>query len=392
MKILLVFFTFLISTISLSQNVKKIIDNNDLESLKKYIDKHEEIYEEIYFHKEDFSMHPMIYASSKNRLDMVKLFVKNKNKIDDYHTIMSVSFAVSLSTGNNELNEFLYQEEPNLNEICEACHGHNAIMIATVYGNEAWYSTLRPKSEMTIVSNDGNNLYHLIADPVSFSEIIFNDIKMVYELDINKVNRFGRTPLQYAAKSGNYDLFNAFLNAGGVSNKLNDFYVDAIYGGDISIYNYVDSIFDIAPIWGLFQTGNQEDFNTYYPLELSIMYNSSSIVKQVFTEMLDDIEVSKNNVNIEIIVDVLNARVMENDAFLPLWETIQWDNQDLFQFVLENMVRLNKMELQYTAYNDQIDEDYSQLAEVIFTKFEYRAAKRKFGKVYIESLYKDIDF
>lgn len=390
-----VFLTCLILTITLtsfSQNIKKVIDNNDLEGFKKYLDKHEEIYEEIHFHKEDYSVHPMVYASGKDRLDMVKLFVKNKSKIDDYHTVMSVSFAISLSTENNELIEYLYKEEPNLNEICEACHGHNAIMIATVYGNEDWYFKLRKKSEMTIISNDGNNLYHLAADPIRFSNPIFNDIKSIYELDINKVNQFGRTPLQYAAKFGNDTVFNTFLNSGATYNKLNNLYVDAIYGGNISIYNYVDSVYDTKPIWGFYDAVDEEDFNTYHPLELAILYNSTAIAKQILSEMLDDIEKTKNNAHIDLIVDLLNSRTMEDDVFLPLWETIQWDNKELFQFLVENMVRLNKMELQYTAYNDQIDEEYTELAEVVFTKFEYRAAKRKFGEDYIESLYEHIEF
>ena len=394
MKFHLVCFALLLSFISFSQNIKKIIDNNDLEGLIKYVDKREEIYEEVYFHKEDYSVHPMVYASGKNRMDMVKLFVKNKSKIDDYHTIMSIAFAISISTENDELIEFLYAQEPNINQICEACHGHNAIMIATVYGDEEWYFKLKPKSELTIISNDGNNLYHLIAEPYEFSPAIYNDIKFVYDLDINKVNNTNRTPLQYAAMSGNDSVFFDLLNAGAVFNQLNDFYIDAIYGGNMSIYNYVDTIFDDKPIWGLYETRDVEDFNTYYPLELAIRYNSTSIVKQIFTEMIDKIEKSKNNVHIESIIEILNSRVMEGDVFLPLWETIQWNNQDLFEFILENIMRLNKMQLQYTAYNDQMDEEFSQLAEVVFTKFEYRAARRKFGKELVESLYEknEIEF
>lgn len=392
MKTIFICLTLAISSLSYSQSIKKIIDNNDLEGLKKYIDKQDEIYEEIYFHDEDYSVHPMVYASGKNRLKMVKLFSKNKNKIDDYHTIMSIAFAISISTENDELSDFLYAQEPNVNEICEACHGHNAIMIAAVYGDESWYTKLREKSEMTIISNDGNNLYHLIADPVTFSPLILNDIKKVEELDIDKINSFDRTPLQYAAKSGNDTIFDLLLNSGATYNKLNDFYVDAIYGSDLSIFNHVDSLFENQPLWELYFTGDQDNYNTYYPLELALFYNSSEIAKYVLNEMLDEIIKVSSNTHIDIMVNILNSRSMEDNVFLPLWETIQWENKELFEYILKTMDRFNKLELEYTAYNDQMDEDYTQLAEVVFTKFEYRAAKRKFGKEYIESLYENIDF
>jgi ankyrin repeat protein len=392
MKFRLICFTLLFSFLSSGQNIKKIIDNNDLVGLKKYIDKREDIYEEISFHKEDYSVHPMIYASGKNRLDMIKMFVENKSKIDDYHTIMSIAFAISISTKNDDLIEYLYNQEPNINEICDACNGHNAIMVATVYGNEKWYFKLKSKSETAIISKDGNNLYHLIANPAHFNLSIFNDIKFIYDLDINLVNELGRTPLQFAAKSGSDSVFYDLLNLGGVYNKINDAYVDAIYGGSEIIYNYIDSNFEASPIWGIYRIGDPNDFNSYYPLELAIRYDATTIVKQIFTEMLNDIESSKNNVQIEAIVEILNSRVMEDDVFLPLWESIQWSNADLFQFTLQNMVKLNGMKLQYTAFNDQVDEEYSQLAEVVFTKFEYRAAKRKFGKEFIELLYQNIDF
>lgn len=392
MKTIFICLVLAISTLSYSQSIKKIIDNNDLEGLKKYINKQEEIYEEIYFNKQDLSVHPMVYASGSNRLDMVKLFSKHKNKIDDYHTVMSVAFAISISTENEELINFLYAEGPNVNEICEACHGHNAIMIAAVYGDESWYTKLREKSEMTIISNDGNNIYHLVADPVKTSETIYKDIALIEELDIDKVNVFGRTPLQYAAKSGNDTIFNLLLNSGATYNKLNDFYVDAIYGSNLSIFNYVDSLFDNSPLWDVFYPVDQDDFNTYYPIELAISYNSTDIAKSISNEMLSSLEKTKDNTHIDIMVNILNSRTMEDDVFLPLWETIQWDNKELFEYLLNEIVRFNKMELQYTAYNDQMDEDYTQLADVVFTKFEYRAAKRKFGKEYIESLYENIDF
>jgi hypothetical protein len=198
--------------------------------------------------------------------------------------------------------------------------------------------------------------------------------------------------LQYEVQSVNDTIVNAFLKVGADYNLLKDLYVDALYGGNLATYNYVDSLFKETKIWGVYDAVDPENFNTFYPLEMAIMYNSTDIAKQIMTEMMNDILKTKNNNHTDITLTILNSRVMEDDVFMPLWEIIQWDNKNLFKFMVENMVKLNDMQLEYTAYNDQIDEEYTQLAEVVFNKFEYRAAKRKFGKEFTELLYERIDF
>ena len=46
MKTIFICLVLAISSLSYGQSIKKIIDNNDIEGLKKYIDKQDEIYEE----------------------------------------------------------------------------------------------------------------------------------------------------------------------------------------------------------------------------------------------------------------------------------------------------------------------------------------------------------
>jgi hypothetical protein len=82
---------------------------------------------------------------------------------------------------------------------------------------------------------------------------------------------------------------------------------------------------------------------------------------------------------------------METDLFSPLWLAVQYDNKSMFELLLKAMVDLNKMEIEYTSFNDQLDQEYTQNAEIVFAKFDYRTAKRKFGKDYCDSLYNKLD-
>ena len=107
--------------------------------------------------------------------------------------------------------------------------------------------------------------------------------------------------------------------------------------------------------------------------------------------MLTEIKNIKNDQKVEYLVEVLSSRQMETDLFSPLWLATQNDNKEMFELLLKGMVDLNRMEIEYTSYNDQLGEDYSQIAEVLFAKFDYRSAKRKFGKEYCDSLYKKLE-
>jgi len=63
----------------------------------------------------------------------------------------------------------------------------------------------------------------------------------------------------------------------------------------------------------------------------------------------------------------------------------------LFEFLIRSMVDFNNLKLEYTAYNRFVEDDYTEIAEVYFTKFEYRSAKRRFGKIFVKNLYEELE-
>jgi ankyrin repeat protein len=370
-----------IAAIGFSQDYKKIIDKNDIDGLTKLINKETEFYGEVHSQELDLSIHPMVYAAAKNNLNMVKVFVKNQDKIDDYHTVLSKSFSASIATSNDELITYLYSLEPNINERCESCSGHTAIMIAAVYGNDKWYFKLKPKSELNLLSDTKNNLLHLSCN--QYNKSIFEDILTIEGLDINQINSYGRTPLQQAAIEGKDTIYFKIKELGGEYNKLHDFYYDAIIGGKVNIFNDLP---ENDFLWQLHEMPWDDDAIEYYPIETAISYNSTEITKVLFDQMFKTLNNNKNE-RTEIMVDILNGRDAIGDVLALLWEAVNWENKELFEIILKNTAKFNNLELKYTRYQEDIDEEFNEVAIVQFTKFENRAAKRKFGKEFVDALY-----
>jgi len=390
MKVLLIALTLLISSIAYNQNIKKLIKNNDIVAVEKYINSHVVLDELIFFPQDDYSIHPLIYASGVGNYEIVKLFIQNEEKIDDFHDIMSTAFIMSLSLITDSISNYLYNLTPNINETCLPCHGHNAIMVATVYGKEDWYFKLKPKSTLNALSYDGNNLLHLSALNKNFSQKIFDDILTLKEVDINLENNFKRTPLQSFAQLGNYIQFKKLITLNAKYYNLTDLYADAIYGGNLNIYNYVVSLLTKKPYWTTLSPLGLEDENTYYPLELAINNNNLAVSKLILNDMFNQVKTELNDSKTETLVNILNSRKMEKDTFWPLWISIEFQNKDMFEFLLKKSLELNEANIEYTYFDDLMDNEYTGKAEVLFKKYDYRSAKKVFGKTYIKNLYSEL--
>ena len=392
MKLTFSLFFILFINFGYAQNIKKIIDKNDINALQKYIDNNETIYPEIHFHTEDYEISPLVYAARKERIAILKILINNKNKFDTFNFDLSLAFAESVITKNDELITYLYNLNPNINEIVPYYNDKNAIMLCANYGNEKWYFKLKKLAILTLTDKYSNNLLHITINSVNFNNKIFNDVVNIKSLDINEVNYFNRTPLQTAIKVGNYSAFKIILNKGGeqknVEQKhIDQLYVDAIYGGNINIYNYVLKFVKEFYLWSEYDLLDEEDnYNSYYPLEIALRYNKTEIASQIINKMFDKANEKDSSYEQEIFVEILNSRKMYDDTFWPLHETIANKNKVLFELLLRKIVAFNNTSTVLNKSND----NYDQREKIIFTKFEYRSAKRKFGKDYVEQLYNEL--
>lgn len=394
MKGLILSISLLISVISYSQKIKRIVDKNDVAALQEHISTIKGFENVIVVRMHDFEhveLHPFVYAVTKGNLELVKIFVKNKLFFADFDKQLSLAFALSITQKNAEVMNYLYGLKPNINEICDFCLGQNALLISVANGNEDLFFKLKSSSDFNLISKKGNNLFHLVAEKSSaFSWVIYNELKGRKDLDINLVNKFDRTPLHYAARSGNEKLYFDMLKSGAQPVNLKSLYIDAVFGGDLKIFAHVSEWIKTPPIWQNFPEMTDSIGDTYYALETAIKYNRSAVIKIIFKEMFDEVKQVKQDDQIEILIKILNSRQLEDNQFWPLWEIIQFENKELFEFLIKNMVELNRLKIPYTAYNEFVEDDYTENAEVLFTRFEYRAAKRRFGKKYVKNLYKQL--
>jgi len=383
-----------VSGILNGQNLKKIIDKNDAISLQNYVDtggEFEELIPILIHDNKIIHIHPFVYAVRKSDLDLVKVFVKNKSIFENFDTQLSIAFVTSIPLKNTEITEFLLENNPNVNQISEMFHNYNGLMAAVVSGDKNLFLKLKDKSDYKLISDEGNNLFHLIGDKkVSYNVTVLKYLISKKDLNINLVNKYERTPLHYAARSGNSELFFELIKYGAKPNKLKDLYTDAAIGGDVEVFKYVRQLIKTDPNWIAFPEMIDENEKTFYGLEYAIKNNNFEVTKIIFNEMFSEVKNVKHDDQIEIVTNILNSRQLENDQFWPLWEAIQFQNKVLFEFLVRSMVKFNSLQIEYTAYNSYVEDDYTEIAEVLFTKFEYRSAKRRFGKDYVKNLYKEL--
>ena len=97
--ILLTFFLLLGGITIHGQKIKKIIDKGNALKLETYISKGEDINlnidKSLYFEAEDtnivYSIHPMVYATGSGNSEIVELFIKYKDKINNYDEVLVLS-------------------------------------------------------------------------------------------------------------------------------------------------------------------------------------------------------------------------------------------------------------------------------------------------------------
>ncbi len=394
MKELFLGVALLFSVFSNAQSLKKIIDKNDAIALQEYVNsggKFEEMIPILIHDNEILEVHPFVYAVKNERLDLAKIFVKNKTIFEDFDTQLSIAFVTSISNENTKLTEFLFDKNPNVNQLSEIFHNYNGLMLSVVNGKEDLFFKLKEKSDYNLISDEGNNLFHLIGvNSKTYNSKILNYLMSKKDLDINLINTYGRTPLHYAANSGNSQLFFELIKHGAKPNILADLYVDAVTGGNEKVFKYVRKLIKNDPNWETSSDMIDDSGNTFYGLEHAIKSNNTEISKLIFNEMFAEVKSVKHDNQTNIIAKILNSRQLENDQFWPLWEAMQSKNKELFEFLVRSMVEFNNLKIEYTAYNEFVEDDYTEIAEVLFTKFEYRSAKRRFGKEYVSNLYDEL--
>lgn len=202
MRLLFAALFFLLAFNSNAQKIVKIIDKCDVNKFIKYLDKGGDINEQLIRYDDqdnEFEIGMLTYAVHNECLDIVQYIVEHKDVVQDFDLEVTEAFVYSLSIGNDEISNFLYEQSPIPHGICDACHGNNALMVAATYGREDWYFKLKQTSDLFYINTSGSNLIHCAA--TGPSQNILQDVLSIEGLDINKRDENGFTPLDDASSN-----------------------------------------------------------------------------------------------------------------------------------------------------------------------------------------------
>lgn len=387
-----------ISNLSFTQSLRRIIEKGDAEKFKSYIEKGESLDEYILFeagkhtyNNKDLLIHPIVYAADLGQFEIVKLCVKKKDKIEDFHNIMSKAFVASLHTGNNELISYLFELEPNVNEFCGTCYSRNAIMITASYGLEKWYFKIKPNADLNQIDEIGYTLLHLAV--LSSNITIINDVLTIPNIDLDAENLFHKTALNLAVIDSSETTYFTLLKKGAYINDTNVFFSDITIGGNSIIFNDFIKRISKPNLWDKHQCLDLEnEENDNYPLENAILSNNNTIAFWILDQMVSQLKTNKSEDKIKTLYNILNGYDYDGlKDYVSVTTAIENENKPLFEKLIKTALWFNEQQFNALYVEDSIDgSEYEVDLEVYFSKFDYKDAKKMFGKEYVELFYEDL--
>ncbi|MFT4599973.1 MAG: ankyrin repeat protein [Arenicella sp.] len=201
MKILLLITSILVLLTSFSQKkLEKIIMNDDISKLEKYISKKngeiDQLIERTSDEGEIESFSPLLVTSFEKADSIEQYLISHIDLFENKKHVISEAFIHSLSEEENPVSNQLYKLGVDPNDSCGACKYNTAIMIAASYGNEDWFFKLKDESDVTHSNPSGENLAHMAA--AGSSSRIARWVFANKDIDLNKKSKTGDTPLDFA--------------------------------------------------------------------------------------------------------------------------------------------------------------------------------------------------
>ena len=367
MKKNLVIVLLLVSGFSFGQKVREIIKKGEVQTLQKFADNGNDIYEpfdqEYYFKDIDESgwetIHPMAYAAALNKPDFVAYYIGNRAEMEElgyWEEAISHAFIYALSHQNEELIQKLYDLNPDLGTTCEPCRQHNAIMIAALHGLDKWYFELKEKSNLLLVSVSGNTILHLAVAGGSMP--IIDDLLSSGNYSINNRNNLSMTPLDFAALDSNTTLFFYLIEKGANIKEAQMSWVYAALSNNMEIFNYVLANADINHIWNY-------DNDMDMALHMAMGINNTEMTEKIITILMDELD--------RIGYANFDYYPFSENEYHPLNHAIYAENKITYEAFLKFASKVNQ------GAGDNL--------MVPIYKYHYKEAKKVFGKDFVDEMY-----
>lgn len=359
---------------SYSQKIFDKIDKNDVEYLKKYLQKplkSNEIYTELYSYDSDVdstyfkNASLFLYASLRNCTECFKELIKNKELFSEYVDFkyeMTLSLAYSISNNNKEIFDLSIENGADINGLCEMFNMENAGMIALGFGRLDMFLVLLGKGyNINIINKYGENIFHKLLNNFENNDSTIEqslislektnkliDLFLKRGVDINKKDIDRITPLIISACSNNPKLYNRIkslsnrININDTAQILSLLNYSLYYHDRLNVERVYRNIFDLIIKEDSIKLSSE--FINHSDLEGGYL-----LLECVFT----------NNINLfnRIIKYKPNVNVVDESGQRPIYLAIVNKNIDMCNELLDNGAEVDKeiLKLAKSNFPDNID-------------------------------------
>lgn len=235
-------------TIGFSQKILEAISDGDLEYVKKWLNKGEDI--DMEFTKtsktgneSDFDV--ISWAAVKNQQEIVRYFVANKSKFDGYEIFISRALGASVQYGDLSFIQFLISEGANVNQGCQYCNDVSPIIVALSYGHYDVYDYFKRIGASENLSGGAYELIHAAASQDSLELLKEILAKQNHNLDLRDAE--GYSPLLFAVSNNLIDNAEYLISEGAdvavITNEGTNLLHVAALTGDTAVYRWAENVF-----------------------------------------------------------------------------------------------------------------------------------------------------
>lgn len=361
--LLLLFSSF--NSISQSDKLRALLDKGELSAIKEYYAKGNDLFDylliprEIYGDVELMEVHPIIYVTNKENMQLVNFYLDEMKKydggIEQFAHEINAAFVMSMSGNNEEIKTLLHQFNNSKADVCYPCHSQTAIMVAAAYGNEKWYFKLKEEGFEDFLSENGSNLLHCAVNGGSVK--ILNDVLNQNRFDINGVNQeyLPKAPIDFSIDLDSDEIFNLLLKTGADINSSGSIFFGLSEVKNSKIQEYIMANADISRLLAI-------DYYNEMPLHHAMRANNSGVVLWMLKKMKEFCTEGF----------IFEYGAFEDTEYHPLLYAIENQNKEIFEAFIEFATFMNKC-------ND---------FEIIpFYKYLSKSANKTFGKSYVKEVY-----
>ncbi len=232
-------------TNSKAQKIFEYIKKGEIDKVENWINKKGNQVNQLFPIKNNSgvldSLHILEYAAYHNQKEIVKLFIQNKNRFDNYQEWISDALGANIHNCDTASVKIILDAGASINSFCQMCRKASPIAIALSYECYDVYNLLIANGAQLVNENSGYDVIHAAAQNDSLQFLI--DLVENRSLDVNQEDaNFKVNSAFYAALKNLKNL--QYLIEKGADFRIVDSegYSILYYASNLEIFNYLEEL------------------------------------------------------------------------------------------------------------------------------------------------------